>query len=92
MFYTSSVAAALAVLLFASWRSQLAFAKTLPLTIVPVIARGLTAAVFVYLGLRFMDLLERGLFSAMFSASREGLLLLLEVVVLLIGIDVDQGQ
>ena len=85
MFYLSSVAAALAVLLLASWRSRLAFGKTLPASVVPAIARALTAVVFVYLVIRLMDLLERGLFSSMFSATREGLLLLLEIVVLLLG-------
>lgn len=85
MFYVSSVAAALAVLLLASWRSRLAFGKTLPSSVVPALARALTAVVFVYLVIRLMDLLERGLFSSMFSATREGLLLLLEIVVLLLG-------
>jgi len=85
MFYMSSVAGALAVLLFASWRSWVAFGKTLPLSVVPTLARGLTMAVFVYLLVRIMDLLERGLFSTMLNTSREGLLLLLEVVVLFVG-------
>ena len=85
MFYMSSVAGALAVLLFASWRSWVAFGKTLPLSVVPTLARGLTMAVFVYLLVRIMDLLERGLFSTMLNTPREGLLLLLEVVVLFVG-------
>ncbi|MGA3317596.1 MAG: hypothetical protein ABSC64_14285 [Candidatus Korobacteraceae bacterium] len=85
MFYTSSVLGALAVLLFASWRSWVAFGRTLLLSVLPVIARALTAAVFVYLLVRLMDLLERGLFSSRFTMTREGLLLLLEIVVLLIG-------
>jgi len=85
MFYLSSLAMALAVLLFASWRSRLASGKALPSSVLPATARALTAVVFVYIVLRLMDLLQRGLFSSMFSASREGLLLLLEIAVLLIG-------
>ena len=51
----------------------------------PAIARLLTAAVFVYLVIRLMDLMERGLLSSIFSTSREGLLILLEIAVLLVG-------
>lgn len=85
LFYLSSVAVALAVLLLASWRSRLAFGKTLPANVQPAIARLLTAAVFVYLVIRLLDLVERGLLSSIFSVSREGLLILLEIVVLLVG-------
>ncbi len=85
MFYLSSLALALAVLLFASWRSRLAFGRALPSSILPVIARTLTTVVFVYIVLRLMDLLQRGLFPFLFTATREGLLLLLELAVLLIG-------
>lgn len=85
LFYLSSLAGALAVLLLASWRSRLAFGKTLPSAVQPAIARLLTAAVFVYLVIRLMDLMERGLLSSIFSMSREGLLILLEIAVLLVG-------
>lgn len=85
LFYLSSVIAALAVLLFASWRSQLAFGKMLPATIQPAIAKLLTAAVFVYLILRLLDLMERGLVTSMFSIRLDGILILTEIVLLLIG-------
>jgi Ni/Fe-hydrogenase subunit HybB-like protein len=85
MFYLSSLAMAFAVLLFASWRSRLAFGKALPSSVLPAIARALTVAVFVYLVIRLMDLMERHLLFSMFSVSREGLLLLLEIVLLLVG-------
>ena len=85
MFYLSSLSMALAVLLFASWRSRLAFGKALPSSVLPPIARALTAAVFVYLVVRLMDLMERHLLLSMFSVTREGLLLLLEIVLLLVG-------
>jgi Ni/Fe-hydrogenase subunit HybB-like protein len=85
MFYLSSLAMGFAVLLFASWRSNLAFGKTLPSSMLPTIARALTAAVFVYLVVRLMDLMERHLLFSMFSVSREGLLLLLEIALLLVG-------
>src|ERR1035437_5136964 len=85
MFYLSSLSTAFAVLLFASWRSRMAFGKTLPSSVLPTIARALTAAVFVYLVVRLMDLMERHLLFSMFSVTREGLLLLLEIVLLLVG-------
>jgi Ni/Fe-hydrogenase subunit HybB-like protein len=85
MFYLSSLSMALAVLLFASWRSRLAFGKALPSSVLPTIARALTAAVFVYLVVRLMDLMERHLLLSTFSVTREGLLLLLEIVLLLVG-------
>jgi Ni/Fe-hydrogenase subunit HybB-like protein len=84
-FYLSSLSMVFAVLLFASWRSWLAFGKTLPSSLLPTIARTLTATVFIYLAVRLMDLMERNLLSSMFNATREGLLLLLEVVLLLVG-------
>jgi hypothetical protein len=85
LFCLSSLALALAVLLLASWRSQVAFGKALPQSLQSALVRGLTALVFVYLLIRLMDLAERGLFSSVFSATREGLLMLLEIALLLVG-------
>jgi len=85
LFCLSSLALALAVLLLASWRSLLAFGKALPQAVQLTIARALTAVVFVYLVVRLLDLVERGLFSSLFSATREGLLILLEIALLLVG-------
>jgi hypothetical protein len=85
LFYLSSVIAALAVLLFASWRSHLAFGTMLPAAIQPLIARLLTAAVFVYLLLRLLDLMERGLMRSVFSTRLDGVLVLIEIVLLLMG-------
>ncbi len=85
LFYLSSVALALAVLLLASWRSRLAFGKMLPAAVQPALARLLTAVVFVYLVIRLLDLMERGLLHSIFTTSREGLLMLLEIFLLLAG-------
>ncbi|HVN18046.1 MAG TPA: hypothetical protein VMU05_04715 [Dongiaceae bacterium] len=85
MFYMSALAGTLAVILFASWRCWLAFDKSLPAPVIPAVARALTITVFLYLLVRFMDLIERGLFTSIFRLSREGLLLLFEIVVLLLG-------
>jgi len=85
LFYLSAVSVALAVILFASWRSRLAFGKSLPAALQPILARLLTAVVFVYLTLRLIDLMERGLLASMLGTGREGLLILLEVVLLLVG-------
>ncbi|MGO9432809.1 MAG: hypothetical protein ACLP00_00775 [Terracidiphilus sp.] len=84
-FYLSSLALALAVLLFASWRSRLAFDQGLPSAVEPSVARLLTAAVFIYLAMRLLDLMERGLLWSIFRTTREGLLILLEIVLLLAG-------
>ena len=85
LFYLSSLALGLAILLFASWRSCLAVRKALPEKIQPVMARLLTAVVFVYLAIRGVDLLERELAGSILSANREGFLVLLELVLLLCG-------
>lgn len=85
LFYLSSVIAALAVLLFASWRSRLAFGKVLPGSVQQAIAKALTAAIFVYLVLRLLDLVDRGLIRSMFSTRLDGILILIEISLLLIG-------
>lgn len=85
LFYLSSVALGLAVLLLASWRSFVAFHKSLSAGMEVIIARLLSAAVFVYLAIRLIDLMERRLFGLTFSTSREGLLILLELMLLLCG-------
>jgi len=85
LFYLSSMMLGLAVLLFASWRSRLAFDRALPSAVQPALARPLTIAVFVYLLFRLLDLAERGLLWSIFHTTREGLLILLELVLLLAG-------
>ena len=85
LFYLSSVALGLAMLLFASWRSFVAFRKALPETMQPVLARLVTAVVFVYLAIRLIDLMERGLLWSIFGMARANLLVLLELVLLLCG-------
>ena len=85
LFYLSSVALGLAVLLCASWRSFLAFRKGLPVELQPVLARLLAAAVFVYLTVRLIDLVERGLLWSVFGMARENLLIMLELALLLCG-------
>ena len=85
LFYLSSVALALAILYFASWRCFAAFHKALPAGMEPVIARLLTAVVFVYLTIRLIDLMERGLIWSIFGIARANLLVLLELVLLLCG-------
>lgn len=85
LFYLSSIALGLAVVLFASWRSLIAFQRGLPETMQPVIARLLAAVIFVYLVVRMLDLMERGLIGSVFGISRESLLVLLELVLLVCG-------
>ena len=85
MFYLSSISGALAVLLFASWRSRLAFGKAIPHRLMEGIARALTMTVFLYLLLRLMELMEAGLFLVLLHFSRENALLLLELSLLFCG-------
>lgn len=85
MFYLSSISGALAVLLFASWRSRLAFAKTIPTPILQGVARALTISVFLYLLLRLTGLIESGVFPVLLNFSREHALLLLEIALFFCG-------
>jgi hypothetical protein len=92
LFYLSSVAGALAVLLFASWRSRLAFGRALPAGVQSAVARLLMVSMLVYLLLRLTDLMERGLFWTIFGTRRESVLILLEIVVLTAGITWAKGN
>ena len=85
MFYLSSISGALAVLLFASWRSGMAFGRAIPLPLLRGVGRALTISVFLYLLLRVSDLLEAGLFPLVIHFSREHALLLLEIALFLCG-------
>lgn len=85
LFYLSSVIVALAVLLFASWRSRLAFGRSLPQSTQSAIAKLLMAALFVYLVIRLLDLKERGLLMSMLNTRLDGVLILIELLLLLIG-------
>lgn len=87
--FVSSFCAALAVLLFASWRSIVAFHKRLPLAISSGVARLLTISVFLYLAVRSTHLLERGLQDM--SLSRDSGLLLLELGLFYAGMIVVSG-
>lgn len=79
MFYLSSISGALAVLLFASWRSRLAFGKAIPTPILRGVARALTISIFLYLLLRLTGLIESGVVPVLLNFSREHMLLLLEI-------------
>jgi len=91
-FILSSICAALAVLLFASWRSLIAFGKRMPMVIVVGVGRVLTIAVFLYLALRLTDLVERGFGPALFAVSRQGGLLSLEIALFLLGMMLAGGR
>lgn len=98
MFYLSSISGALAVLLFASWRSRLAFGKTIPTPVLQGVARALTISVFLYLLLRLTGLIECGVFPVLLHFSHEHALLLLEIALFFCGMmsvkdhEVDPGN
>lgn len=85
-FFLSSVCAALSALLFASWRSLIAFGKRLPSAIASGIGRLLAIAVFLYLALRVNDLAQRGVEQFVFS--RETAFLALELGMFFIGMTI----
>lgn len=85
LFFVSSICAALALLLFAIWRSAVAFRRQLPATLMSHLGCVLSVAVFLYLALRLTSLLQRGLGPTMIVPSKDSALLLLEVGALVLG-------
>jgi Ni/Fe-hydrogenase subunit HybB-like protein len=61
LFFVSAACAALAVVIFASWHTSIAFARGLPTNLVAGMGKALAAGLFFYLGLRFADAISRGI-------------------------------
>ena len=92
LFYLSSISGALAVILLASWRSERAFGRSLPLPVVQAVTRALTASVFVYLLARLSDLLGSSLNRVFEATMQENLLLVLEIALFFAGMIVIKDQ
>ena len=67
LFFLSSICITLALVIFASWRSTLAWGAGLPVRMLSQLSRLLVLAVFVYLFAWGADLLARGLLPSMFT-------------------------
>jgi Ni/Fe-hydrogenase subunit HybB-like protein len=92
LFYLSSICGALAVILFASWRSEQAFGRSLPLPLARAVARTLAASVFVYLLARLSDLLGSNVNRIFEAEMQQALLLVLEIAMFFAGMIVIKDQ
>jgi Ni/Fe-hydrogenase subunit HybB-like protein len=79
LFFVSAIAVGLAMTIFESWHSARAFGRALELPLVASIARALAVAMSVYLWIRFLDLLHRGVFGLLLRNRTETWLFLLEI-------------
>jgi Ni/Fe-hydrogenase subunit HybB-like protein len=62
LFYVSSIAAGLAMVIFESWHSSRAFGRALELPLLASLARVLAVVLSVYLWIRFIDMAHRHVF------------------------------
>jgi len=79
LFYVSAIAVGLAMTIFESWHSSRAFGRALELPLLASVGRVLAVAMSVYLWIRFLDLLHRGVFSLLLRNRTETWLFLLEM-------------
>lgn len=84
LFALSAVCASLAMVIFASWHTDLAFGRGLPARLLSGVVRPLAVLLCFYLGLRFLDFANRGLLLALFGNDADSYLLGLEIYLLLL--------
>ena len=84
LFFASAVCAALAVIIFASWHMNVASGKGLSPERVAALGRTLAAALFLYLGVRVADIVDRGIPLLVWKNDPENLLLGLEIGLILL--------
>ncbi len=84
LFFFSAVCAGLAVILFASWHTTLAFGKGLSPALATRVGRLLALALLSYLCLRLADFVMRGVSLLAWKMDAENLLLALEICLLLV--------
>lgn len=78
-FFISSIMVGLAMIIFESFLSERAFGKHLEFDLLQDLSRGLLFMMFFYGLVRFIDLRDRDILTAMFTGTEESLLFLLEV-------------
>ncbi|HPI73690.1 MAG TPA: Ni/Fe-hydrogenase cytochrome b subunit [bacterium] len=80
LFFSSAVAAGLAMVIFESYLSSRAFGRALEFSLLVRLSRILVPVVLLYGIIRFKDLAGRGVLGAAFSGSQESLLFMAEVL------------
>lgn len=80
LFFTSAVAAGLAMVIVESYLSSRAFGQSLEFSLLLRLSRIIVAIIFLYSIIRFQDLAGRSALGAAFSGSQESLFFLAEVV------------
>ena len=68
--FLSSICACLAVIVFASWHTSLAFGKGLSPALISGIAKAMSILLPLYVCLRFLDLFDAGAFPLLFQGRR----------------------
>ena len=84
LFFASALCAGLAMTIFESWHSRKAFGKQLEQSLLTGLGRVLAVALSVYLTLRLLDMVHRGVLPLLLLPRTETYLFLLEIALLLI--------
>ncbi len=79
LFYISAITVGLAMTIFESWHSSRAFGRQLELHLLAGLARVLAVSLLLYLAVRLMDLLQRGVLHRAFERRTESYLFALEI-------------
>jgi Ni/Fe-hydrogenase subunit HybB-like protein len=82
LFYISAIGVGLAMTIFESWHSSRAFGRALELPLLASMARVLAVVMSVYLWIRFLDLMHRGVFGLLAQNRTETWLFALEIALM----------
>jgi len=82
LFYVSAIGVGLAMTIFESWHSSRAFGRALELPLLASIGRVLAVLMSVYLWIRFLDMMHRGVFGLLAQNRIETWLFALEIALL----------
>lgn len=82
LFYVSAIGVGLAMTIFESWHSSRAFGRALELPLLASMARVLAVLMSVYLWIRFLDMMHRGVFGLLTQNRIETWLFALEIALL----------
>lgn len=83
-FFVSAMMVGLAMTIVESYLSARAFGKTLETPLLRQLARVMIGVMLVYFMMRFLDLLHKGLLTAVFDGTMESNMLLVEVLLLMV--------
>jgi len=82
LFYISAIGVGLAMTIFESWHSSRAFGRALELPLLASMARVLAVLMSVYLWIRFLDMMHRGVFGLLAQNRTETWLFALEIALM----------